>query len=126
MTIRNGSDITLDQSTGNLPQMSSTMSGWMRPITFIRIVKTIVNHRAVEAETNFSFSGVWQPLNPKQVSIKPVGQRTWAWFMLHCDISIILEPDEVVTYLGTRYRVRAHTHYKEYGYIEYHLSEDYL
>ena len=80
--IKNGSDKTLTAQSGSLPNVSSAMKNWFQEISFIKIVKTVVNYRVQEVETTISFRGVWQPMGAQDLNIKPEGERDWAWYTL--------------------------------------------
>lgn len=123
--ILNAKNILLNQNSGTLPDVSGGMFDYFQPMTFTTIVKSIVNFNVVETPTSVSFLGVWQPFSPKQLEMKPEGQRSWSWFSCHAQLTLILVPDEVITYLGVQYRVMAQQDYRLYGYLEYHLVQDY-
>lgn len=125
MIIGNASDKKLFENPGTLPDVSGAMQNYFQKMIFTQLIKTVVNFQAVETPTNTEFQGVWQPLSDQQLEMKPEGQRSWSWFMLHSEPSLILKPDDEVTYQGQNYRVMTKTDYTNYGYIEYHLSQDY-
>jgi hypothetical protein len=125
MTIFNAKDRPLNLNSGTLPDVSGAMQDWFLPMTFVRVTKEIVNSRLVETRKNINFRGVWQPLSAQDLVMKPEGQRNWRWFMIHSTIDLILTTDEVIEYQGTQYRVKAVYDYKEYGYLNYHLAQDY-
>lgn len=125
MPIKNGSDIPMNQTGGNLPQVQGAMQTWFRPMTFMIVAKVIKNYLVKETGTVVDFLGVWQVLSAQKLMMKPEGQRQWKWFMVHAETSLILDPDMVITYNGTQYRVESKRDYKEYGYVEYHLYQDY-
>lgn len=124
--ISNGSDRLLSQNPGTLPDVSGALFEWFQTITFIQIVKTIINFQSVETQVPTTFQGVWQPFTDQQLTLKPEGQRSWKWFMLHAQPSLILKPDDIVSYQGEKFRVMSKRDYKEYGYIEYHCIGDYV
>lgn len=126
MILKNAKNIPLNQNSGTLPNMSDVLTNWFQKMKFIVISKETVNFKIVEKETPINFEGVWQPFSPQQLSQKPAGQRDWKWFTVHAHTSLDLRPDEIISYIGTRYRVMARMDWKEYGYIEYHLIEDYV
>lgn len=125
MPIYNAKDIPLGQSYGGLPDVSGAMLNWFQNMTFIQIVKTVVNFQVVETPTKIDFQGVWQPFSPKQLALLPEGQRAWSWFMCHADPNLKLDTDEIIKYEGQNYRVMANNDYTHYGYREYHLVQDY-
>lgn len=123
--ITNAKDRTLAQSTGTLPDVSGALLDWFQPMTLIRIVKTVVNFQVVETPTSADGRGVIQPFSARMLSMKPEGQRAWKWWMLHCLPGLVLEPDEVFTYLGQNYRVKGQNDFAIYGYVQYEVIEDY-
>lgn len=124
--IKNAASILLDQACGNLPDVSGALQGWFQKMTFYRVTKTITNFEVVEDSVPFSFQGVWQPLSARQISFKPEGQRAWKWFQVHAEPSLLLNPDEVIVYQGTQFRVKGTSNYDEYGYVKYDLIEDFI
>lgn len=125
MKILNASSIPLTQATGGLPQVGAAITGWFRPMVFGVVVKTVEAFEVAEEITQTNFRGVWQPLTPEQIQIKPEGERSWPWYMVHSDPSLILATDDIIIYETVRYRVKATSNYKEYGYNYYELVKDY-
>lgn len=125
MTISNASNRPLNALAGSVPDVSGALLDYLQPMTFTTIVKTVENFQVVETPTSVSFQGVWQPFTARQIQMKPEGQRAWKWFMVHALVALPLVPDDVVTYLGTQYRVKADNDYSIYGYYQYELIEDY-
>ena len=123
--IVNAKDRPLSQSTGTMPDVSGALRNWFQPMTFTTIVKTVEGFQNVETPTNIDFRGVWQPTSAQAIAMKPEGQRKWKWFTVHAEPGLDLDPDDVVTYLSTQYRVKEKTDYTLDGYIEYHLVEDF-
>jgi hypothetical protein len=124
--IKNASNLTLEQNQGTLPQMAGAFQNWFQPMTFVRVVKSLVNFLNVETLTPITFQGVMQPLSPEKIILKSEGQRSWIWQQLHAEPTLILIPDEIVTYDGKNYRVMEKLDYQKYEFIEYHLIEDYI
>lgn len=125
MIFSNGKDLPLNANSGTLPDVSGAMLDYFQPMVFGVVVKTVQNFQAVETKTSVNFQGVWQPLSERQLMMKPEGQRQWKWFWLHAEPSLVLEPDSIITYLGIQYRVMTQKDYRLYGYLEYHLVDDY-
>jgi len=123
--IKNGKDTLLSQNTGTLPNVASALINWFQALTIGIITKTVTDFVVNEVENEVTFQGVWQPMGPRQVQMKPEGQRQWAWFTLHCETSLILKNDDIVKYQSKNYRVMAVNQYDIYGYNEYHLVDDY-
>lgn len=125
MRIKNASSIPLNQNSGTLPDVSGAMLDWFQPMIFSLVSKSVTNFQNVETTTEVSFLGVIQPLGPRQLMIKPEGQRAWKWFQVHAEPALILSTDQIIEYEGVQYRVMAETDYRDYGYVEYHLVQDY-
>ena len=125
MIFKNAASTPLNENSGTVPNVEVAMLNWFQKMTFTRVIKTQENFLTIETAEDFNFQGVWQPFTAQQLSMKPEGQTAWKWFTVHAQVGLILIPDEVITYLGTQYRVMEKTDYKEYGYVEYHLIQDY-
>lgn len=123
--IKNGKDTPLNESFGNLPNMASTLDGWLMTLVFIKTIKTIINYNAVETEEEFSFQGVWQPLSLSELKMKPENERTWKWYNCHTKTDLGLKNDDIITYKDIKYRVMSTGYFEDYGYYNYHLVEDY-
>lgn len=125
MIISNANKKPLFAQPSTLPNMGSTILDWFVPMVFVRVTKQIINFQVVESAININFLGVWQPLDARELIIEAQGQRRWKFFQVHSTPDLQLVPDEVILYLGTQYRVRAVLNYQEYGYMHYHLEQDY-
>lgn len=123
-TFINGRNTPLNQVLGNVPNVSGALLSWFQPMRFDLIVKTTEAFQVVETTTPINFRGVIQPLTDRQLSLRPEGQRAWSWFQLHSTPNLKLEVDDVVIYLGVQTRVMALKDYSLYGYVEYHLCQD--
>ena len=62
-----------------------------------------------------------QPLQAKQLDIKPEGQRGWRWLQIHAEPALQLMLDDIVILDCERYRVTGIKRYEAYGYVEYEL-----
>lgn len=123
--IFNAASVTLGNAQTNLPNMSQTLEGWFQEIVVGILTKTTVNFRTVETTQDFTTRGVLQPFDEQQLKILPEGQKAWQWYMLHCQPSLALQPDDTVTIKGARYRNMGVMGYGDYGYIQYRLVKDY-
>ncbi len=123
--ITNASAIPLSQISGSVPDMSDALLGWLQPMTFKRVTKTVVEFRLVETAVSTDFMGVLQPFKPQELQIKPEGQRSWSWFTIHALPGVTLIPDDVVTYLSVEYRVMQKLNYALYQFQEYHVVLNY-
>lgn len=123
--IISAADKPLTNVSSSVPNMSQTLNSWMQPITFEKLVKTVVNFQVVETTTPVDFQGVWQPFTARQLNMRPEGERKWKWFTVHAQLGAPLEIDDVVIYKGVQYRIAEKLIYTEYGYEEYHINDDY-
>ena len=123
-TIGNGKNTPLNVKTGTVPDVGMAMRDWFQPMVFTRVVKQTVGFQDVETEEPINFEGVIQVFTPRQLLLKPEGQRAWTWLWLHADPSLTLNVDEIVSYLGVSTRIMARKDYTIYGYVEYHLVQD--
>ncbi len=125
MIFKNGKDTALNANSGTLPDMGNAMLDYFQKMTFGVVTKSVQGFQAVETVVNVDFQGVWQPLTERQIQLKPEGQRAWPWFWLHSTPDLVLEVDDIITYLGVQYRVMSNKDYRLYNYVEYHLIEDF-
>ena len=123
--IINGKDFKIGAQS-NLPDVSDALLDWFQNMTFDLITKAITDYDLTETATTISTKGVRQPFSAQQLSIKPEGQRAWKWETLHCLPNVKLNPDDIVVFNGVRYRVMEKLDYSEYGYLEYHIIQDYV
>ena len=124
--ITNANLVTVNNSFGHLPNLSNPIKKWFINIDFIRITKTITDFEAVETENLESFQGVIQNLDSKQLQVKPEAQRAWGWKMIHSLTDLKLNVDDKIKYNDISYRVMNVRDFTEYGYMEYHIVEDYI
>lgn len=128
MKIANAKDIPLNQNSGTVPNVSGAMLEWFQAMIFGVVTKTEgkdTGFQAVETVVNVSFQGVIQPFTDRQLLLKPEGERAWTWLWLHADPTLNLQVDSVINYLTVQYRVASRKDFTLYGYVEYHLVEDY-
>ncbi len=111
------------------PNMRSTMLGWMRPIALGIITRTTVDFQTVETVRDVETHGLTQPLTAQKLALKPEGERTWDWRLLHTTTDLELNTgDNVVTTrrgVTTRFRVMARGEYSEDGFYSYEIVNDY-
>jgi hypothetical protein len=108
-----------------MPSMRSTLLGWFRPLGLSKVTKSTVGVRTVEKETPLNASGVWQPFTAEQLSLKPEGERSWRWFMVHTTIDVVLVTDDVIVRGTEKFRVMEKLDYTENGFVEYHVINAY-
>ena len=123
--IKNGRDLPFGLAASALPNMSSALTGLFQPLNFILIQKSLVNGLLQEIETPVNTKGVREPWQPQALLVKPEGQRAWKWETLRCLPEVILVPDDRVNFDGSVYRVMQKYDYKEYGYVQYDIAQDF-
>jgi hypothetical protein len=122
--IPNAANLPLFNKSGTVPDLSGAMQDYFQAMTFTPLVKTVSGFQVVEAATPTQFQGVIQPFTERQLMLKPEGQRAWTWLWLHADPVLMLQVDDVVLYNNVQTRVMARKDFSLYGYIEYHLVQD--
>ncbi len=124
--ISSAGDLSVQDAASPLPSMRETLTGWFRPLILTRVTKKVVDFEVSETRVEVNCMGVIQPFGPRELKIKPEGERSWNWQMLHTTPDVALKNDEEFTIRGTRYRVMSQKNWTEYGYIAYELVQDYV
>jgi hypothetical protein len=106
-----------------LPKMTTTLGSWSQNFSFDCITKSLENFQVVERKRTIDFRGVIAPLSPRQLEIKPEGQRAWRWLEVHAPACLSLKPDDEVVFKCHRYRVMAVHDWSDYGYYRYEIAE---
>ncbi len=116
----------LSQSSG-MPQISAAFSGWLSPIVLMKITQVIDNGFPIDVSEEIRFKGVVQPLSPKQLMLKPEGQRAFEWLLICCPAAqrVNLNVNDRIVYNGQKYKVMGQNNYSQSGFIEYHAVQDY-
>jgi hypothetical protein len=113
------------ESAVSLPSVRSTLAGWFRPLVLGRVTKTMVDFEVKEVFREQGCRGVIQPHGPQELKLKPEGQRSWNWQLLHTTPDVNLETDERFKIKNTPFRVMSKQDWSEYGYVTYELVQDY-
>ncbi len=115
----------LNQMSG-MPQMKAAFAGWTTAMMLKRIRQSVnAEGYPIDAETLLNIRGVWQPLSTNQINLKPEGQRSWSWYMLHIEGRPAIETNDRVVYAGVKYKVMGKKDYSLNNYVELHLALDY-
>lgn len=110
---------------GTVPDVSGAMQDYFQPMTFETVGKVVNGFQVIETGTSISFQGIIQPFSPRQLLLKPEGQRAWSWYFVHALTGLDLSVDDVMLFHSKQYRVMAKKDETLYGYLEYHLVTDY-
>lgn len=115
----------LNQTSGQ-PQMLLAMTGWTSKITLIKITQEIIDGFNTDFFCTVEFKGVVQPLNPRQLMLKPEGERSFEWLWVHCPSGMLaLKTGDKIEIDGKRYKLNADQDYSRNSYEEYHLIRDF-
>ena len=114
-------------SISGMPQISAAFCNWGVPLLLVRISQQIVNGFVQEYPQEIPFHGVVQPLSPKQLMLKPEGERAWTWLQVHVQASspVKLTPNDRFMYNCQKYKVMARLDYTANNYVEYHAVQDF-
>lgn len=124
--IKNAADVLLTANPGTLPNMQSAMGNYFQPLVFTQIQKKVGDtFTLVEQTVKTNFMGVRQPLTGQQLQMKPEGQRQWKWERIHAYPDLVLGVDDQIMFGSVQYRVTDKFDFTEYGYVEYHIVQDY-
>lgn len=104
------------------PDMADAFSGWDEQMTFKRIERAIVDHKAVERTVDEGpFNGVLQPIQQRKLMAKPEGERAWQWWTLWTTQPLTFGTT-IVGPGGRRYRVVTAA---DYGtHTEYEITDE--
>lgn len=124
MAIVNGKNQKIYE-TSDLPDPSASVLKFLIPVK-IGIVTTqnfgglpnpIIRWTRTQA--------VCQPFSPEQLEVKTEGQRSWKWSTLHCIPDLVLNTNDRIIFDNIHYKVMQKLDYTRYGYLEYHIVEDF-
>lgn len=109
-----------------LPTVHTTILGWFRPLVLGRVTKQIVEGEVKNTVKEQRCRGVVQPFDDRKLRLKPEGERSWNWQMLHVTPDVRLANGEEFKFKGSPFRVMSQKDYSDYGYITYELVQDYV
>ena len=116
---------SVTDSAYTLPQVRGTLAGWFQRLILTKVNKSIKDREVVEVQRKLECFGVIQPFSARELKVKPEGERSWNWKMLHTTSDVDLRPDDEFYSNGVRYRVMSKFGYQEYGYSQYELIQDF-
>lgn len=123
--ISNAKNRSLNSQSPGLPNMSSTLDGWLQKLKLYIVSTTVEAFQTVEQRQEVSFLGVWQPMSVSQIERKPKEWREFHWYMLHSKTDLELKFKDRIEYKGNNYKVLTVGPYDDYGYFYYELVEDF-
>ena len=123
-TIANGANRPLFYPGGTVPGMETALEDWYQNIVFIPIVKTVSGFQVVETTSPINFRGMIQPFTPRELQLRPEGERSWSFFKVFAQVSLVLKTDDIILWLNKPTRVMAKTDWSLYSYVEYAVCQD--
>lgn len=107
--------------------MKAAFAGWTMPLTFKKITQVVQDGGWIDSvEIPVNVKGVWQPMAAEDIQLKPEGQRSWSWFLLHVEgNSTPFKTNDRLEFQGTQYKVMGVKNYTLNNYVEYHAIEDF-
>lgn len=108
-----------------LPNVSTTIQGWFRPLTLIFVNSSVEDMKVKTGKRKFKCQGMIQPFTMQRLRMKPEGERAWKWKLLHTTPNVDLDVGDDFTIKDTPYRVMGKADWSEYGINAYELVEDY-
>ena len=121
----NAKDRPFGQSAAGLPDVSEGITSFFQPLTFGVITQTVVDGYTNDAVVSVSTKGMWSPMSPQEVAIKPEGERAWIWDSVFCLPDIVLYPGDRIVYQGVNYKVMSKRDWAAYGYLEYSVVNEF-
>jgi hypothetical protein len=109
-----------------LPQMSACFSGWKQDIVYTKILSQSVDNDGFSVNNTFSdiAQAVVQPLTATELRMKPDGERSWNWQMVHIEGNTqLLNTGDFIIYNDIKYRITAVFPYFAYNYCQYHAVQ---
>lgn len=109
-----------------MPQMSAAFSGWKSRLTFEKITQTVVDGWVTETKTPVTIMGTWQPMSAEDIKLKPEGQWSWSWFMIHVEgTAKPFATNDRLIFNGTQYKIMALKDYTLNNYVQYDAILDF-
>lgn len=93
------------------------------PIVFTLVQTAAVDFEAIDTpQRDIYFDGMLQPMKPRDLLIKPEGERKWKWWMLFTEQE--LQPGNILQdESGSSYRVMSTVRWDLAGYRGYEIIQ---
>lgn len=108
-----------------MPNLSSTIKGFQRILKFQITVKTVVGGTVAEnskTNTTLWFQGSIFPMKPREVMVKPEGQRRFKFWKLYTVTELMLDW-RLTDPEGLNYLVMAKQDYRQGGMFIYDIIQ---
>jgi hypothetical protein len=107
-----------------IPNMRRGLLGWIRKRNIKVITQSIVDGFVTEGIEDKYLKINIQPVPSEKVNRKPEEQRSWKWFNIFCDSSLILKIDDRIVADKT-YKICEINNWSEAGICSYEAIEDF-
>jgi len=123
--IQSAGKLPLHKQLSNMPNQAEVILGWFRPMVIGSITTKWENGQSSEITRTQNVAGHLQPSEPEKLDIAAGGDRSWKFYYLYVESSLIMENDDRCIIENVPYRVIGKKDWKESGFIRYRLHEDY-
>lgn len=120
----NGKNFRVSQLSSALPDVSVSVNEFLQNVKIGIVQKQQIEGFTEEITVYKFYRAVKQPMD-EQLAIQMEGERSWKWYRIHATPDLILVTDDRIVFDCLIYRVMGKRDYKEYGYVEYDVIEDY-
>lgn len=120
----NAKDTPLCQTISGTPDVSGAVMRNLQPIVFEKMQRTMVDGRMQSVPVKVASLASIQPLKPRDLAIKPTGDRAWSWYMIHSLTNLELKVNDRFIIQGQAYKNMAKAKWVQYGYFYYECIED--
>ncbi len=116
-----------DDGVPTMPNVRDALLDRFKTLQFNKTIKIQVDFQIQEKDKLIVLAGLWTPLQPSKLVIKPEGQRSWKWFQLITTSDVDFRTDDIVKDLadGITYRIMESSDWLNEGFVEYHLVQNY-
>lgn len=106
------------------PNVAEALADWDLSVQFAIVKKTPVDFEAEETNVDIiTFRVVLEPIKPRELLVKPEGQRKWKWYTLWSGVELQID-DIVQDPRGAQYRVMAQSDWSQAGYFQYEITQE--
>lgn len=122
--MQNANSRDLKHSPSQLPDVSGAVMRNMQYMIFEKMQRSMVDGRMQSIPIKFQTMASLQPLSPKQLKLKPEGNRAWSWYMIHSLTDLELKVNDRFSFNGKKFKAMGKESWNQYGYFYYECIED--
>lgn len=109
-----------------LPNMRRSLAGWIKRQYLIVVTQTIVEGEALQIPSTPIIKMInVQPMPTEQINRKVEEKRSWSWYNIFCESSLILNIDDLIIVDGITYKIQQKNNYKLHGFLSYEAIQDF-